>query len=272
VKTEELLEILIKKCRIYDLELPRYEGSPCHPPAGPPHFYFLYRQHGYYYKPETNAGPRSSSSGLLMMSDHSGTHIDARCHQGSDMMLPGGIKVGDVESPRGYKKLGAEEIPPIIKRGVLVDVATYKGPLSEKYEIKLNEFQDTLKAEMIEVRKDDVVLVRTGYDKYWDNPEKYEEAAGVSEEVSLWLGEKEVFAIGIDNLAWDVPDYSGKSKFPSLPAHLHLLARKGIYIMENLNLQELSRDKVYDFVFVGASLKIKGATGSPIRPLAVAGV
>lgn len=271
MKTEELLEILTKKCRIYDLELLRYEGSPCHVPVSPPHYYFLYRYHEYYYKPETIAGPRSSSSGLIIMNDHSGTHIDARCHQGSDMMLPGGIKVQDVETPRGYTKLGAEEIPPIIKRGVLVDVAAYKGPLHEKYEIKLNEFQDTLKKEGVEVGKDDVVLVRTGYDIYWNDPHKYEEAAGISEEVSLWLGEKDVFAVGSDNLAWDLPKYD-KSKLPSLPAHLHLLARKGIYIMENLNLQELSKDKVYEFVFVGASIKIKGATGSPIRPLAVVGL
>lgn len=273
MNTEELLEILTKKCKIYDLEFVRYIGMPAYEPVQPAYLYFLYRHHENYWRPEKE-GPRTSSSGLIIMSDQSGTHIDARCHQADNLTLPAQperIKVSpDVETPWGFTKLGAEEIPIIIGRGVLVDVAKFKGELPEEYEITLKEFQETLEKEKVEIKKGDIVLIRLGYGKYWEsNPQKYMKAAGVSKEVSIWLGEKEVFAVGTDNLAFDVPKYVDPETKSKLPAHLYLLSRKEIYIIENLNLEELSRDKVYEFLFIGLPLKLKGATGSPFRPIAI---
>lgn len=270
LNTNELIEIFTKKAKIYDLEHVRYIGMPAYEPVQPGLLYFLYRHHENYYKPEV-AGPRSSSSGLIIMTDQSGTHIDARCHQASHLTLPGGIKVTpDVETPWGFTKLGAEEIPPIVGRGVLIDVAACtQDPLPEEYEIKLDEFLDTIKKEGVEIKENDIVLVRTGYGKYWNEPEKYFKAAGISKEVSLWLGEKNVLAVGSDNLAWDVPKYVDPETRSKLPAHLFLLARKGIYIIENVNMEEISRDRVYEFLFMGLPLKFKGATGSPLRPIAV---
>lgn len=268
--TNELIELFTKRVKVYDLEHLRYIGMPAYHPVSPALLYFLYRHHENYYKPETD-GPRTSSSGLIIMTDQSGTHIDARCHQASDMTLPGGVKVTpDVETPWGFEKLGAEHIPPIIGRGVLIDVASYKeDPLPEEYEIRLDEFTEAMKNEGIEIKENDIVLVRTGYGKYWNDPEKFMKAAGVSKEVSLWLGEKNVLAVGSDNLAWDVPKYRDPETKSKLPGHLYLLARKGIYIIENLNLEELAKDGIYSFLFIGLPLKFKGATGSPLRPIAV---
>ena len=273
MNVQELVELFTKRCKIYDLEHIRYIGMPAYHPVQPGLLYFLYRHHESYWKPEEE-GPRTSSSGLIIMTDQSGTHIDARCHQGDNLTLPGKegrIKITpDIETPWGFTKLGAEEIPPIIGRGVLVDVAAFKGELPEEYEIKLDEFQETLKNEGIEIKEGDIVLVRTGYGKYWESdPQKFMKAAGVSKEVTLWLGEKNPLAVGSDNLAFDVPKYRDPETKSKLPAHLYLLSRKGIYIIENLNLEELSRDKVYEFLFIGLSLKFKGATGSPLRPIAV---
>ena len=77
-------------------------------------------------------------------------------------------------------------------------------------------------------------------------------------------------AVGADNMAWDVPDERDPDTGATLFAHVHLLTQKGIYIMENLNLEQLAADRRYSFAFIGIPLKLTGATGSPIRPLALA--
>ncbi|HLH85503.1 MAG TPA: cyclase family protein, partial [Thermoplasmataceae archaeon] len=151
----------------------------------------------------------------------------------------------------------------------LVDVAKFHSdPLPEEHEVTLKEFQDTLAKEKIALPDKGVVLVRTGYGRYWNEPSRYEKAAGISKEVSLYLQDK-CMAVGADNLAWDVPEMRDPETNSMLPGHLYLLARKGIYIIENINLEDLSRDGIYEFVFVGLPPKFKGATGSPFRPIAL---
>ncbi|MDG6904468.1 MAG: cyclase family protein [Nitrososphaerota archaeon] len=270
MNTKEFLSLL-SKSRIYDLEHVRYRGMPAFDPVQPGLDYFLYRHHESYYRPDQD-GPRTSASGLIIMSDQSGTHIDALSHQASDLKLYGGVDVTlDTETPWGFKKLGAEEFRPLIARGLLVDVAdAVTDPMPEEHDITLTEFKTALNREGITVEKGDIVLVRTGYGKYWftDLP-KYRKAAGVAKETSLWLKEQNVAAVGADNLAFDYPEHRDPETKSLLPAHLHLLARGGIHIIENLNLEEISKDRVYEFAFVALPLKFKGATGSPIRPLAI---
>src|SRR5207248_4176253 len=110
----------------------------------------------------------------------------------------------------------------------------------------------------------DVLLVRTGYGALWRGDEAaYLDAAGVSKSGTLWAGERGVTAVGADNMAWDVPDERDPETGATLFAHLYLLTQKGIYIMENLNLEELARDRRWLFGFVGVQLKVRGPTGSP---------
>jgi kynurenine formamidase len=78
-----------------------------------------------------------------------------------------------------------------------------------------------------------------------------------------------VAAVGADNMAWDVPDERDPDTGATLFAHLYLLPQKGVYIIENLNLEELARERRWEFAFVGVPLKFQGATGSPLRPLAL---
>jgi kynurenine formamidase len=92
----------------------------------------------------------------------------------------------------------------------------------------------------------------------------------VAKSGTLWAADKGVVAVGADNMAWDVPDERDPETGATLFAHLYLLPQKGIYIIENVNLEELARDRVYTFAFVGIPLKLQGATGSPLRPLALA--
>jgi kynurenine formamidase len=121
----------------------------------------------------------------------------------------------------------------------------------------------------VELRRGDVLVVRTGFDTIWNNEAEYLQAAGVAKSGTLWAAERGVVAVGADNMAWDVPDERDPETGVTLFGHVHLLTQKGIYIIENLNLQELSRDRRYTFAFIGIPLKFRGATGSPLRPLAL---
>src|SRR5205823_985771 len=124
-------------------------------------------------------------------------------------------------------------------------------------------------AQRVEVRAGDVLLVRTGYGAFWDGEEAYLGAAGVARSGTLWAAQRDVRAVGADNMAWDAPGERDPDTGATLFAHAYLLPRKGVYIIENVYLEELARDRRWEFAFVGVPLKLKGATGSPLRPLAL---
>src|SRR5262249_18385832 len=117
---------LLRAARVYDLEQPRFQGMPIHPAHKPGYFYALHRRHEDTYQPEVHA-PRSSASGTLTMMEHTGTHIDALCHQACELRLFGDVPANQAETPFGFSKLGIETVPPLLARGVLLDVAGWKG-------------------------------------------------------------------------------------------------------------------------------------------------
>src|SRR5947209_39574 len=99
---------------------------PVHPSHKPGYIYHLHRRHADQYKPERE-GPRTSAAGLLTMAEHTGTHIDAQSHQADSLMLCGGLAVTpEIETPLGFTQGGVEEIPPLVARGVLLDIAAYR--------------------------------------------------------------------------------------------------------------------------------------------------
>lgn len=261
---------LLHAAKVYDLEQPRFHGMPIHPAHKPGYHYALHRRHRDTYNPEKH-GPRSGASGVLHMMEHSGTHIDALSHQACGLKLCGGIPVDEVESPTGFSRLGVETVPPLLGRGILLDVAGWKGqtPLPPRYSIGADELRQCATAQKVELRPGDVLLVRTGYAPLWHDEATYLDAAGVSKSGTLWAAEQRVVAVGADNMIWDVPDERDPETGATLFAHVHLLTQKGIYILENLNLEELARDRRHEFAFIGIPLKFNGATGSPIRPLAL---
>jgi kynurenine formamidase len=202
--------------------------------------------------------------------EHSGTHIDALCHQACGVKLFGGLATDSVESPTGFTRLGVETVPPLLGRGVLLDVAGWKGAvLPPKYSISADDLRGCAEAQGSPVNRGDVLLVRTGYAALWRNEPGYLDAAGVGKSGTLWAAEQGVVAVGADNMAWDAPEDRDPETGATLFAHVYLLPQKGIFILENLNLEELARDRCYAFAFVGIPLKLVGATGSPLRPLAL---
>jgi kynurenine formamidase len=242
--------------RAYDLEQPRYAGAPVFPAHEPGVLLKLHRRH------EAGLGEaRTSASALLVMAEHSGTHIDALCHQAENLELHGGVAVdAEVQTPEGFTQLGAETIAPLVARGVLLDCA------GAGHAIGAADLERA--AEGLELNPGDVILVRTGAGALWDDRPAFMAAGGMDASASRWVAERRPLAVGADNIAWDVPGVEDP-ELGTLPGHLLLLVRAGIYILEALNLEALARDGVREFAFVCLPLKLRGGTGSPVRPLAL---
>ena len=124
---------------------------------------------------------------------------------------------------------------------------------------------DLERAAAARIEKGDVVLIRTGWGRYWNEPRRMAgpRAPGLNLEAAQWLSARGIFAAGSDTLAFEA---TPTSRFP---VHIHLLVEQGIHIMEAMNLEELARDGVCEFLFVASPLKIAGGTASPIRPFAM---
>jgi kynurenine formamidase len=251
--------------RVFDLEQPRYAGAPSHPAHAPGFNYFLHRHHA---RGGTEA--RTSASGLVVMPEHSGTHIDALSHQAENLTLHGGVHVDEgVQTSTGFKVLGIETMAPLVARGLLLDVAG-KALRQPDQSIGPADLESAAARAKVQIKPGDVVLVRTGYGALWSDPTEYLKAPGVSSAGSRWLIDKKVRAVGADNVAFDSIGPPDPELGVTLPGHILLLVRAGIPIIENLNLEELAGAGVHEFAFVCLPLKMRGATGSPVRPIAIA--
>jgi kynurenine formamidase len=242
--------------RVYDLEQPRYAGAPVWPAHEPGVLLKLHRRH------EAGLGEaRTSASALLVMAEHSGTHIDALCHQAENLEMYGGVPVdASVQTPEGFTKLGIDTIAPLLARGVLLDCA------DAGHAVTAEDLERA--AEGLEIQPGDVILVRTGTGALWEDREAFLAAGGIDASGSRWCAERQPLAVGADNMVWDVAG-EDDPELGSLPGHLLLLVRAGVYIIEALNLEALARDRVREFAFVCLPLKLRGGTGSPVRPLAL---
>ncbi len=250
--------------KVYDLAQPYFVGMPHHP-AHPPFLFSLVKSHGEYVGP----GGVSSASDAIALGSHVGTHIDALCHFSCGGKLYEGADAAAVQSyQNGLSKFSIDTIPPILRRGVLLDIAGLEGKadLAADFEITPAHLDRAVAQQGVEVRAGDVVLLRTGWANYFENPAKFisqVHGPGPGIEGARWLSARGVYAGGSDTVAFErVPD-------AGMPVHVHLLVENGIHIIECLNLEELAAAKAYEFLFVALPLKLRGATASPIRPVAL---
>jgi kynurenine formamidase len=232
----------LQNARAYDLEQPRYAGAPVFGAHEPGVILNLHRRH------ERDAmEARTSASAMLVMTEHSGTHIDALCHQAYDGRMYGGVEVtGRVQTSTGFTALGIDTVTPIVTRGVLLDVAG-RERLPDGYAVSVADLEAA--AAGIELRAGDVVLVRLGSGALWADRPAYLRAGGISAEVSRWLAKRRPRAVGADNVAWDLPN-DHDPDLGSLPGHTILIVQEGIHIIESLYLEELAADGVKEFGFV----------------------
>lgn len=258
---DELLKSLTGAV-VYDLEHPRHYGAPTFEAHQPGFLYSLHRRH------EPGEG-RTSASGVVVMAEHSGTHIDALCHQAYDMEMYGGVAVTpDVQTSKGFADLGIDTVAPIFSRGVLVDIPASRGGEMPDEEELLDASDLELAADGVEIRSGDVILIRTGNAARWQDPEAYLRGPGMSRDAAEWLAPLQPLAVGADNVAFDVVGHSDPD-LGTLPAHTVLIVRHGVHIIENLLLDQLAEDGVNEFVFVCLPLKMRGVSGSPVRPVAM---
>jgi len=257
-----LIEAL-RSARVYDLGQPYFVGMPHHP-AHPPFLFSLTKLHGDYVMP--NGG--SSASEALALGGHMGTHMDALCHFSREGKLHGGHDVATAQSYNGMTQLGVETLEPIVRRGVLLDIAGHEGvtSLPAAFEITPEHMETAARAEGVEIAPGDVALLRTGWGAFFEDTARFESqmhGPGPGEAGARWLSSRGIFAAGSDTINFElVPSRT-------MPVHVHLLVESGIHIIECLALERLAEDRVYEFVFVASPLKIRGGTGSPVRPFAM---
>lgn len=203
--------------------------------------------------------------------DQVGTQFDALGHIGIGEQFFNGYHHSDLGDEHGLTHLGVEKVGPIVTRGVLINVAAYKHVrrLEGSYEITTSDLKGALKQQGTEIHAGDVVLIHTGWGSVWmkDNADFYKTAPGLGLDAGQFLVEEKVVMVGSDNPGVEVvpnPD-------PSLafPVHQLFLARNGIHLLESIITEELAQDRVYEFAFMFAPLRLKGASGSPGNPIAI---
>jgi kynurenine formamidase len=211
----------------------------------------------------------------IAMSDHSGTHIDQLNHVGikqsnGEYLIYNGFRNRDVVDTFGTKKLGIENMPPLITRGILIDVAGYKGVknLEAGYAIQPAELDAAASVQGIEVKKGDTVFVHTGWGRFWTDPAKtLSGEPGLGHACANWAVDHDIVCWGCDQSGTDPLPFETEGE--ALPMHLEMLTKAGIRLIENVYMDEIVEKKVYEFCTFAAPLKIKGGTASPIRLLGI---
>jgi kynurenine formamidase len=200
-----------------------------------------------------------------------GTQFDGLAHQQLGPYLYNCVEAEKVARRGGFTRLGVEKAGSFFARGVLLDIAALKGVdmLPDDYMITVADIEAAMARQNVEVRKGDAVLIRTGWGRLWtvDNARFIKGEPGIGLEAAEFLVKRNVMIVGSDNWAVEVRPYPDRGLF--LPVHGYLLNVNGIYLIENLDLEALARDKVNEFAFVVAPLKLRGGTGSSVAPIAV---
>ena len=200
-----------------------------------------------------------------------GTQFDGFGHQSHRNSHYNCFKTDEISSRSGFTKLGVENAPAFITRGVLVDVAAYKGVdmLGDAYEITVDDLQSALKKQNLSLKAGDAVIIHTGWGKLYgkDNARFVKSCPGIGVKAAEWLIGQSPVLLGSDN--WPVEVAPNPDPQLSLPVHQVALVVNGVHLLENLKLDELAGKNVQEFAFIMTPLKIKGATGSTVSPIAL---
>lgn len=264
--------------KVFDLSVDYFKGMPSWIAAGDP-VYDIWMTHtpdGAVIDGLAGVDPEllktySYAGDAIQMYTHCGTHLDTLNHFGYDGMFWNGWNQKDNLGSRHWLTGGAENYPPIIGRCVVIDVAGMHGVdcLDPVHEITAQELQDTLKHQGSTIEQGDIVLIRTGRMTVWPDVHAYiTDQPGIGLGAARWLCEEAgAMLIGADSLSLEVVPNPDPNTF--LPVHSYLFATAGCPLMEVIDLEEVCREKVYEFAFMGFPLKLTGATGTPIRPVAI---
>lgn len=230
--------------------------------------HFMGRDGGDYAAGRRRPGGFQFAEDTLVLPLHAGTHMDALCHCWYDDTLYNGFSADEVTSS-GARRLGIDKAPPVAARGVLVDLVTLTGsPLADGTAIDADMLQAGLSSSGLDMRDGDVVLIRTGWMERQEGVRTVDFNAepGIDISAGMALAEAGVAMVGADNFAIEVLPFAEGTVFP---VHQRLIRDFGIPFLENLVLEPLAREGVGTFFFLSAPLPIRGATASPVNPVAV---
>jgi kynurenine formamidase len=208
-----------------------------------------------------------SVSGAL----HSGTHLDGLGHIGIGEYAYGGRPWREIVGAEGLSELGVEHVPPLVTRGVLLDVAAVHGVpvLGGEQPVTAADLDAAQEAAGVRVGAGDIVVVHTGWGAHWDTDgARYARSEpGLDLSGARWCVERRVTVIGADN--WAVEQVPARPAAEAFPVHQETITRNGVYLLENVRTAELAADGVREFLCVIAPLRLQGASGSMVNPVAV---
>lgn len=253
---------------IYDLAQPFESGMP-QSPNHPTFQMALVRRHGDVMRSDGG----SAANEMIVTGCHVGTHIDALCHVSQDGLLYDAVPAADVTTNKGFSRHSVDQIPPFVGRGVFLDIAKLRRVpvLAPGEAVTADDLDAAAEAGGVDVHPGDAVLIGTGWSTLWADKAAYEGqsggAPGPDESAGNWLAQRRVTMAGAETIAFE--QIRPGQGHQTLPVHRVLLVENGINIVESMRLHELAANNITEFLFVLAPLKLVGATGSPVRPLAV---
>lgn len=212
-----------------------------------------------------------------------GSQIDGLGHVGIDHVYYNGNHVKDFFAPGGLKKLGTHNIPPIVSRGIVLDIVAYmkeKDPskvmtvqgtemLKGGTAINQPEIDGALARQGISLETGDIVILHTGYMDMADiDVEQYKKTIpGLGVEGAKYLAKHNPIAVGADTFALEVIPFENKGN--GFEVHLELIPKRGIYILENMVTRDLVADEAWEFMFVLGQARMEGAVQMIINPVAI---
>ncbi|WP_022701072.1 cyclase family protein [Oceanicaulis alexandrii] len=261
----------------YDLSVEYFIGMPSWQAAGDPHYriWMTHTPHGTGVDDPLGVGHAmndhvSYTGAAVSMYTHTGTHIDALVHFGLNGAVWNGFTAEEHLGDRGWRVGGAEALPSIVARGVLIDLPAFLGvdQLADGHRISRAELVGALAAQQVSLAEGDVVLIRTGRMRVYDDAQAYmQNPPGLGMEAARFLIEEAgAMVVGADNLSFEA--FPSEDPANYVPVHTYLLAEQGAPIIELVFLEALARDQVYEFAFIGGGLRLRGADAAPMRPLA----
>ena len=260
--------------KIFDLSVDHFIGMPGWFGAGdqPYQIWMTHTPQGEIVGNSMNVSPEANqlvaySGDAVSMYTHCGTHIDTFNHFGYDGQIFNGFTARDHLGSRTWEKCGAEKHPPILARGVMLDIAALHGVdrLPPSHGIGKADIEDCLKKQGTVLKPGDVVLIRTGQMQLWPDKALTQNTPVLNREGAEYLAKHGAIMIGADNLTLEQTPSTHELNF--FPVHTYLLAEAGVPILEMAQLDEIAAEKLYEFAFFGACIKLRGATGAPMRPV-----
>ncbi|MGE7989672.1 cyclase family protein [Pseudomonas sp. NPDC089554] len=199
-----------------------------------------------------------------------GTQLNGIGHIGIDNVYYNGNHAADFVTVEGVTKLGVEKVPPMVTRGVVLDMTAHYGKaiVPGGTVFSVDDLKAVLTKQGLILRKGDVVLFNTGWLELIgkDNAQFLATEPGIDLPAAQWLADQGIVAFGGDTWASEVyPNPSGEE----FPVNQFMLAKRGIYNLELIDTRALVRDKAFEFMFVLGQPLYKGSTQVNINPVAI---